>query len=207
MRNIDFFFGKKKGLQLIAVNGLGLQVSNKFFTNQLNRYLSQNDGYMELLSEVSHPCFSEFLSNIECEKIENIKLFARTDLNSAVKATLSCSILMDSGIITLTTQWCAYKEQRAREIISTLLVPLHLMNLQSKTFLKFNAEELEPLVPEFSDGKGYEEEIFSVFSLAQYPSYQIKDEYIASLTSASEIGSKGLPMLKAQEEHYKNNNL
>lgn len=187
---------------------MGSEIENSFFTKQLNRYLAKNDGRMELFCHSSHPSFADFLGNIDCKAIGNIKFFARTDLNPSVNATLSCDILMDNGIITITTHWCAYKAERADELLSTLLVPLHLMNLQSKTFLKTNAEESEQLVPIFSDGKNYEEEeIFSVFSLSQYPLIHANVGYVMSLTIASKVGLKGLSMFDAKKEYYKRNNL
>ncbi len=39
--------------------------------------------------------------------------------------TLACDIVLVNGVITVKPHWCAYKDQ-ADEVISTLLVPLHL---------------------------------------------------------------------------------
>lgn len=201
MRGFDFFFGNKKRFELTEINERGCEVDNNFFTKQINRYLMENKGRMELFCEVSAPSFSDFLSHVNCEEVGNVKIYSRNDLNHAVNATLSCEILMDGGVITITTQWCAYKTQRAQEIVSTLLVPIYLMELQSKTYLRLNAEELNPLIPEFGSDDYYEEMIHQVFWLAEYSSEKVTQEYIDSVSCAKNVGLKKLSMFDALCEY------
>lgn len=199
MKKNDFFFGEKcESMSLHAViDDIAGSVSADFFTAQLNRYLSENNGRMEFRHNGPCPPFSKLLGKINKECIGNIKIFPRTDKNSAIGVMLSCEILMNQGIITIATQWCAYKEARAKEMISSLLIPIYLANVQSKTYLKWNDEKLEPL----STGS-LEYEISEVFALADNAQFPIEKKYIDSIACATEIGSKGLAMSDAQNEHF-----
>ena len=198
MSSTDFFFGEKKYLDLNDVNAISKTVTPSHFTTQLNRYLSQNRGSMDIYHGTSIPDFYIFLGAIEKGAIGNIRLKARTDQNSAVDATLSCEILLEQGIVEIIPQWCAYKDIRAEEIVSTLLVPLHVSNLQHKTYLKKPTGELSPLCHD----NNYERELKAVYSLSRYP-HTPSNEDIASLEAATQIGLEDLSMDSAMNKHFR----
>lgn len=198
MSSTDFFFGKKKHLDLDDINDISKTVSPSHFTAQLNRYLSLNHGTMNIYHDTSSPDFYTFLGAIEKTAIGNIRLKARTDQNSAVDATLSCEILLEHGIVEVIPQWCAYKSIRAEEIVSTLLVPLHVSLLFLKTYLKMPTGKMEPL----SHGILYERELEAVFKFSGYPQTPSQKD-IVSLQAASRIGNDDLSMNKAMDKHFR----
>ncbi|SMG62307.1 conserved hypothetical protein [methanotrophic bacterial endosymbiont of Bathymodiolus sp.] len=57
-------------------------------------------------------------------------------MNANVEATLDCSITLLNGIVRVTAHWCAYKDVRANEIVTSLLNPLIENNLLTKVFIK-----------------------------------------------------------------------
>lgn len=200
-KKCDIFFGNAP-LCLLKINELSKTVSDAHFMAQINRYLLQNNSQMNVVYETSSPPFAFFLGKLNRDLIGNIKIYARTDRNNAVKATLSCEILLECGLITITTQWCAYKKSRSDEIISTLLVPLFLSGLHKKTFLNYgeyleSEESLEPLV----EGDDFEHGIRGVFSLSKYPNAFL-EEYISELTKAATIGEQNLSMSKSLEKFH-----
>jgi len=198
MSSTDFFFGEKKYLDLDDINDISKTVSPSHFTAQLNRYLSQNHGTMNIYHDTSSPDFYTFLGAIEKAAIGNIRLKARTDQNSAVDATLSCEILLEQGVVEIIPQWCAYKDIRAEEIVSTLLVPLHVSNLYLKTYLKNPTGELSPLCYD----NNCERELKAVYSLSRYPHTPSK-ENIASLEAATQIGTEDLSINSAMNKHFR----
>jgi len=139
----DFFFGeiyetkdKTFQLQLSDVNKLGNIVSPEFFYAQLNRILLSYNNRIDLYDGTSHPDFPKFIKYLPPENIGMIQIGQRKDVNDNVKTTLDCSIFLTNGIVRVTAHWCAYKEIRADEIVSTLLNPLIEHKLIEKTFLK-----------------------------------------------------------------------
>ncbi|MCC0090621.1 hypothetical protein [Aeromonas veronii] len=194
----DFFFGNiikgKKGaeLGLSDVINIADRVSSEFLTVQLNRLLKDLGGKVMLSDGTSYPRFWEFISKLEFVEIGFIEIYARMDMNDSVKATLACDIVLQEGIVSVVPQWCGYKEIRADEIVSTLLVPLHLKNLQGKTYLR----ESENVVGSLLVGTSYQDELEQVFALAKYPyamdSGHKRAEYIDSLTCATNIAIRNL---------------
>lgn len=178
MKNNDFFFGQSP-FNLFTINEISRTVSDTHFFVQINRFLSINSGRLDIFCGVSAPPFEELIRKLDKAKIVRIKIKARTDQNDAVNATLACEILLEQGLINVVPQWCAYKDTRAEEIVTTLLVPLHLMDLQKKTFLQVG-DELEPLL----EANDFETELMSVFSLAQYPHCYDK-KYVQMLSKAT----------------------
>lgn len=197
MKNADFFFGSAP-FDLYRWRDLASTVSQEHFTAQLNRYLKANNNFVEIFHETSHPDFSSLLGAISPQEIGNIKIFARTDQNNAVKATLACDILLVNGVVRVTPQWCAYKEARASEIISSLLVPIHARALQGKTYIIDGSGAIDRLL----HGSDFESELQNIFSLSGYPnSYDSK--YIKQLKVATEVGSASIPLDDVLNVYFK----
>ncbi|AWB65719.1 hypothetical protein C2869_04360 [Saccharobesus litoralis] len=185
----DFFFGDKKHLELRSICGLSDTVSDNHFSAQVNRYLAENNGKMDIFCKTTHPQFSVLLGKLNREQIGNLKIIAIKDRVPSIKATLTCSILLEQGIINIIPLWCACNKGRAEEIISTLLIPIHLMNLQSRTFLK----EGKNLVRLDND---LEHEVRSVLALSLYPE-NFSFKFVELLKSATQIGNRNLSMQDA----------
>ncbi len=84
---------------------------------------------MTLSDGTSYPSFWSFIDKVDPEQVGFVEIYARQDVNDNVEATLACDIVLVNGVITVKPHWCAYKDIRADEVISTLLVPLHLKAL------------------------------------------------------------------------------
>lgn len=179
MKNKDVFFGQAP-YDLFTINEIAKTVSDSHFVAQVNRYLTYNGGCLDIFCGVSSPPFETLIKKLTKESIGRIKIFSRTDQNDAVNATLSCEILLEQGVINVVPQWCAYKEMRAEEIVTTLLLPLHSLGLQNVTFLEVD----DKLIPLLEAGENdFESELRAIFSLAQYP--RCYDErYVAMLKNA-----------------------
>lgn len=204
MEKNDFFFGKYyiddyALLSLYKLEALTKKVEPAFFTRQLNRFVAQHGGYVRVTDGTSHPSFWPFIDCIEPSSVGFIEIYARTDINNAVKATLACDIVLDSGVVSVLPHWCAYKDIRADEIVSTLLVPLHLKGLHVRTFLRWEDGETERLTSGMDWGA--EEELKAVFNLAKYPSAAITlcdDDHrrfqknVRDLRLASQVGDENL---------------
>src|SRR5690606_2656863 len=110
----DFFFGEyqndKRGalLFLDEVNVRAKRVESGFFTSQLNRFLERNAGYCTLYHNSSMPDFWSLLDSIDSASIGLLEIYARTDINAALNATLACDITLEHGILSLTPHWCAH---------------------------------------------------------------------------------------------------
>ncbi len=179
----DVFFGAEP-IDLFKVNEISETVSKEHFCAQVDRYLDSNNGKLSIVCEVSAPPFERFINQLDRSQIARIVIKARHDNNDAVKATLECEILLNKGVIVLTTQWCAYKSMRAEEIVNTLLVPIHKLALHKKTFIPFG-DELEALI----ENDDYETEIRAIFSLAEHPE-QYSPKYVDILVNASQCLEK-----------------
>ncbi|GAW87402.1 conserved hypothetical protein [Bathymodiolus platifrons methanotrophic gill symbiont] len=139
----DFFFGKTSQtkdkicqLQLSDVNQLSKIVTSDFFYAQLNRLLLTNNNRVDLYDGTSYPNFPKFIKYLPPENIGLIQIGQRKDVNGNVDATLDCSIILLNGIVRVTAHWCAYKGERANEIVTTLLDPLIESKLLPKVFIK-----------------------------------------------------------------------
>lgn len=173
----DFFFGEynvKNGQASVyfptfveKLKAVG-PTPRTFISKQLNRFLSVNNNRLLLTDGTSYPPFNDFLSLIDPDSVGVIDIYARTDVNDAVNATLACDIWMDSGIITVVPHWCAYKDIRAAEVVGTLLCPLHRLGLHSRTRLRKGRGEFLPLTRGDSDAD-LTSEVCAVFELAKYP--------------------------------------
>ncbi len=97
-----------------------------------------------------------------------IEIYARTDINNNVDATLACDIVLENGVVSVVPHWCAYKDIRADEIVSTLLVPLYLKGLHTRTYLRWEDGKTDKL----TNGMdwGHEDVLKAVFKLSKYPS-------------------------------------
>lgn len=197
MKNEDFFFGKKP-FNLNDWRDLASSVSQDHFTAQLNRYLNANDNFLEIMDGTSHPDFSSLLGAISPAEIGNIRIFARSDQNDALKATLACDILLVNGVVRVTPQWCAYKEIRSSEIISSLLVPIHARALQDKSYVVNSDGTMDKLL----HGTDFESELQNIFNLSKYPgSYDSK--YIKPLMVATDVGRANIPLDEVLSIYFK----
>jgi hypothetical protein len=168
----DFFFGEyyvDDGTPVISLHELASltkKVDAGFFSRQLNRFLKANGGRVFFSEGTSSPPFWQFIDKLAPDAIGVIEIYARTDMNQAVSATLACDIVMDQGIVSVAPQWCAYKDIRADEIVGTLLLPLHLKGLEARCLIRWEDGKTERL----SRNMNYEEELAQVFKLSKYPS-------------------------------------
>ncbi|MFQ2172004.1 hypothetical protein ACK345_02360 [Aeromonas rivipollensis] len=205
----DFFFGKvfkgelgENELCLSNVGELAKQVSPEFFTAQLNRLLKSLKGKVMLSDGTSSPNFWEFISKLSFYDVGFIELYARTDINKNINATLACDIMLHEGVVTVAPHWAAYKEVRAKELISTLVLPLHLTNLHGKTYLRTDKGLKEPLL----DGSYYRDELIRVFRLSKNPgalgSENEFDRWVGEIERASKYALRDIPLREIREIFY-----
>lgn len=206
----DFFFGevntdrKCAEMSLHRLAPLTKKVPPQFFTDQVNRLLAATNQRLTVTDGTSMPSFAALVRSLTAQAVGFIEIYARTDVNPNVDATLACDLWLDQGIVSMVPHWCAYKDTRASEIISTLLLPLHLKGWASRTYLRWDNDETLPLVP----GGDYVQEVEDVFTLAKYPSIATFDEdsrnrtkrYAQDLQDASAIGSEDLEFDQAREK-------
>lgn len=214
----DFFFGnysQQEGKITLSLNQVSKRteklprVSSAFFTAQLNRFLQKNNNCCVLYDSGSHPSFSSLIGNIEPDSVGSIEIYARTDINNNVEATLACDILLVQGVISVRTNWCAYKESSADSIVASLLLPIHLNRLINKTVIREDSGALKPLRTEASDF-GHQEELKAIFELAKFPNVYFDDEdkpkkmrqHVHDLTCANIVGKKGLSGTTAWEKYH-----
>jgi len=192
----DFFFGditahKANGVKypLRDMNDLTKRVTPDFFTDQLNRLVRIGNQRLTLTDDTSMPDFESLVSHIRPEAVGYVRIYPRKDINSAVEATLACDLIMKEGVVTVCPHWCAYKDIRAAEVVSTLLVPLHRTGLAARTYLD-DGEQEHRLIMLGST----EDEIRAVFRLAGYglllghddDSRRRLNQYVQDLCAASE---------------------
>lgn len=214
----DFFFGDyceqdgKITLSIDQVSKLLRKrpgVSSTFFTAQINRFLQQHNNFCVFYDPSSSPSFWDFIDNINPDSVGSIEIYARTHINNQMDATLACDVLLDQGVISVQTNWTAYKESSADSIVGTLLLPIHLKRLLKKTVIRDDSGELKPLRTEASDF-GHEEELKAIFALAKYPNVYRYDEagpkkmrqHLRDLKCANLVGQKGLSGASAWEEYH-----
>ncbi len=202
----DFFFGKmhKGGLGFVLLlNDLTIiaqKVSDFFFTAQLNRILKEHGGRLTISNETSSPDFWSLIDKIVSEQVGFVEIYARDDVNDSVNATLACDIYLLNGVLSIESHWCAYKDIRAGEVVSSLLVPLHLKALQNKTYIRWDDGTTDPLL-QMSD---YHTELQMIFILAKYPSsINSGGSYISDLASATDVGRLGLTSEQAWDAYHK----
>lgn len=167
----DFFFGEynvDKNESCIALRDLDLLIkktSPEFFTSQLNRILEKHNNHLTLSNGTSSPPFYQLIDNIISESIGYIEIYARTDINKHLGVTLACDIILEKGVISVVPHWTAYKDMRAGEIVSTLLVPLYLSGLCDKTYIRWANDKLESL----SNKMDCRLVLNKIFTLAEHP--------------------------------------
>lgn len=203
MSKTDFFFGEitKSGsfakAHLSDLNEAAKRVSPSFFTAQLNRIMRENGGRLIVSDGTSSPSFFPLLDKIAQEGIGFIDIYAANDVNQNVEATLACDILLDEGVINVKAHWCAYKDIRAEEIISTLLVPIHLKSLEEKTCIRWDSGKLTPLVQQCD----YQTELKNIYLLSKYPS-ETEYKYTVNLECAGRVSTLGLSGEQALNAYY-----
>jgi len=200
----DFFFGQYyceggASIPLNSIIDVAGRVDPVFFTRQLNRFLGEHDGQVRISDITTSPKFWDFIDRIQPSSVGYIEIYARTDINDTVEATLACDIVLDNGVLSVTPHWCAYKDIRTGEIVSTLLVPLYLNGLHGRTYLRWEDGQIDNLSRAMQWGHG--EVLKKVFKLSKYPSAGVEyldDEpnrvsrYIRELKIADEVAKEGL---------------
>lgn len=187
----DFFFGNINrerikniySIELHQLTDIAEKVDADYFTKQLNRLLSSVGGNLIVEHGSSMPSLYKLLDKTHSSDIGMVEVGARTDINDSVKATLECSLYLENGILNLRPHWCAYKEIRADEIISSLLAPLHENNLISKTFTIWSEGETERFPEDI------ESQVSCLFSLSGYPYYATSDDEPRMIRYTQEINS------------------
>lgn len=200
----DFYFGNvsdngKAGEYSLSLNRLntlaGLGVEKQSFTAQLNRLLTKADCHVIVNDGTSYPDFHTLINHIESEAISMIELEARTDINESVNATLACNIYLAEGVLHVRPHWCGYKEIRADEIIDTLLVPLFLLNLNSKTVI--NDREKQKLATDPAEA------VHQIFALSKYPRQPRQTTYVTDVSFAQSVAENGYFGESAYREYEK----
>ncbi len=151
------------------------------------------------------PAFGASSTRLFQSRLVSWRSHARQDVNDNVEATLACDIVLVNGVITVKPHWCAYKDIRADEVISTLLVPLHLKALQGKAYIRWDDGETEPLL----QNDDYQAELENVFSVSKYPSAmswgdtadQKVKQYKMDLECATDVGCRGVSSEQAWDAY------
>jgi len=166
----DFFFGdvyisddsQEHSISLRSANELASICGVKHFTAQIRRFL-RTHGLLVLTEGTSHPPFPELIKHLETEEIGLVQIGAREDVNSNVPATLDCSLMFVEGIVSVRPHWTAYKEIRADEIVTSLLVPLHESGLIGRTITQRTRHSVELI------SSSVEQQINVLFGLSGFP--------------------------------------
>jgi hypothetical protein len=193
----DFLFGRiyrtEKGdehyLGLSDAVNLAKHETPTTFTAHIKRLLdAQPNNAIVLMGETSYPEINGLLDKLPSEHIGRVVIRARTDMNSAVKATLECSIHTVHGAIHVRPHWTAWKPTREEEVIETLLVPLVAHCLIGRLYLEV-AGKPKPFTGSLN------ELIEAVLKLTGYPYLRRNDnddrmtDYIQRLIQAQKDSS------------------
>ena len=152
----DFFFGEIKrhadsGLTLNwpALQDTAKLVSPELFTKQLNRLLRDVGEPVSICDNSSSPNFYSLLDCLNGDDIACIELY--TDhliCGDDTRLVLSCKIYLLEGVLNFRTNWMA-DNQYARQLIDSLLLPIHRHGLEHKVFIN---GELGKKIPIANDG-------------------------------------------------------
>lgn len=203
-RRNDIFFGEYKYQEgarvwLSDINQLAGRYESPFFTRQLNRFLAENGRHVVIRDERTGPNFWGLIDKLEKSSIGAVEIYARTDIAENIDATLACDLIMDDGVVSVVPYWCAYKPLRARELVSTLLLPIFLKGLHEKTYLRLSEQENEPLLNDLSSD--FTPAVEKMFKLAKHPSAirpyednekRLLKQEISSLARAQEVAKEEL---------------
>lgn len=196
----DFFFGDieycletNKGLPLEKLKDISARVGAGYFTGQLNRLLNKVGGKISAPYQCSSGDLNCLLDKLVVGEIGLVELTVNIDLIAKSKKTLSCSIFLENGVIEVLSQWDMNEDVKVYELISTVLVPLHLNELETKTFIRWNSDRVQTLV--FKDD--YQQEVEDMLILMGKPYLRELDEeenmvhYVEYLSCASKVGATG----------------
>jgi hypothetical protein len=176
------------------------------FMKDLGDLLKSHSRQLTLTSESPNPAFFDLLDCIDSSLIIDVDIFARSHSNpsAAVKTTLACDIRLKAlGVLTVAPQWCAYKDQRADDMVASLLAPLYLTGLNAETRLRSYDGETQPLCSNTQND--HEQELRKVFKMAQYFStaaltsdgLRRLEQNVLRLQIATEVFSEGVTGLSA----------
>lgn len=175
-RPTDFFFGdvyykREVAISLTRINSLLSQVPKHFAIQQINRLLMCAGGTVIVNDGTSYPDFADFLSVISCDDVGKVEISSRSDINENVNATLYVDLYFASGVVSIRPHWCAYKDIRSHEILTTLLLPLYEHGLHTRSFLVDDGTGKKWLFDDLKRVSDLDETelLTSVFSMAKYP--------------------------------------
>jgi DNA-dependent RNA polymerase auxiliary subunit epsilon len=143
-KSSDFIFGEFR----ISDDGRAeldmeffLKLRNKFpdqvICDHVTRFLSALETrQLEVTYGASNPPFRQLIEMLGLDRILVLEVFARHDQNPAVRATLGVDLYLDCGLIRVTSQWCARSENRARELVDTLLYPVFYHSIQDRLIIR-----------------------------------------------------------------------
>lgn len=143
----DFYFGElywREGTNQLAIPLYELlekaRISGaQHFTAQLRRVI-KDQGHLIASDGTSAPPFPQFIQSLDTDQVSLVRIGGRTDVNENT-GTLECTLIFVEGPLHVITHWCAWKELRAYEIISTLLVPLISSGLISRTVISSKGKD------------------------------------------------------------------
>ncbi|BCD97746.1 hypothetical protein [Marinagarivorans cellulosilyticus] len=158
--------GESCSLEFAGVVSVARRLQPRGFANQINRLLRESGGSVEAIEHTSDPDFYVILDKLSKADIDCIYIGRRTDQNSAVKATLDCSLFLSDGLFRVVPQWCSYKDTRADEIVGGLIEPLFKNELIDIVYIDYGQDEFEKLPDSI------EEASRALFSLSGYPKYK-----------------------------------
>jgi len=209
----DFFFKslstnkKQSSLYLSDMSDLAKEFSPDFLKKQINRILRAAPNRSLVMGcSTSSPDFLPLLELFNREDMGQIIISYRTDINSNVKRTLECTLILEEGVINVRPHWCAYKSMRADEIVTTLLKPILLFGYEKITYLSNESDGVD------KDNIGRDDLellLMHVFALSAYP---LNDQYLEDneiqnwlryLNVAQEVAATGIPNHEREDQYYK----
>ena len=150
-------------IQLSNITNASNRLQPRELGLQLNRLLRQNNGEVEAVDSTSSPDFYLILDKLLQSDVHCIYIGKRTDQNNSVKATLDCSLFLNDGLLKIVPQWCAYKEIRANEIVSSLIEPIFRNALLDRVYIDYGQNKYENLPSSVEEASG------ELFALSGYP--------------------------------------
>lgn len=205
----DFLFGDmaigEEGLIIREdkIVKVAKKVPAEFFTDSLNRLLKDHGGHLTVTGGGSGPEFAKLIDKVSRDRVGVLSLYPRTDINSSnvVPCTLACDITLLNGVVSVRAHWTAYKDTRAEELTSTLLMPIYLKGLKNRTLLGVPGNDPEVLSGPYGDALY---ELKAVLRLAKASPICLSKERLQHhgkrLQAADRVSEYDLPIDQAFEK-------
>lgn len=161
----DFFFEKLVRFDQLgwvldwpAVLDSAKLVSPVMVTNQLNRLLRELGEPVSICDSSSSPSFYLLLDCLNGDDIASIELYTDHLISGDdTRLVLSCKIYLLEGVLNFRTNWMA-DNQYARQLIDSLLLPIHRHGLENKVFVNGELGQKIPIA-----NNGHQKELDLVF--------------------------------------------